>query len=101
MSAARTQAGRAFLANRHRLETQHQDEWTERIRAIEVETERSAGAVPIDVERLAEAILRHDANDSWPSGYQVAHDRGKCWNRHCAEAIASEYARLVSKGTDR
>ena len=48
----------------------------------------------IDVERLAEAILRHDADDSWTMGEQLAHDRGHCGNRKCATVIEAIYSRL-------
>ncbi len=62
--------------------------------------ERSAGAASLDVNVLAEAIMRHDADDSWPRGSQSAHDRGLHYNIKCAEAIAAEYARLASEGTE-
>lgn len=54
----------------------------------------------LNVEQLAEAILRHDANDSWTMGEQLAHDRGRCGNRKCATTIAAEYARLGVVGAN-
>ncbi len=57
--------------------------------------ERSAGAAPLDVERLAEALVPITREVLF-SGDKDASN----WRRSTAEKLAAEYARL-SEGTDR